>query len=92
MHVEKGTIYGFLGANGAGKTTVFKLLSGLLIPTMGKVRVLGMDIVSRRSDILSQIGTLIETSIFYEHLSAEENLKIHLAYMGKEDGDIENVL
>jgi hypothetical protein len=47
MHVEKGTIYGFLGANGAGKTTVFKLISGLLIPIMGKVRVLGMDIVSR---------------------------------------------
>ena len=92
MHVEKGTIYGFLGANGAGKTTVFKLLSGLLIPTMGKVRVLGMDIVSRRSDILSQIGTLIETPIFYEHLSAMENLKIHLEYMGKEDGDIEDVL
>jgi len=59
MHVEKGMIYGFLGANGAGKTTVFKLLSGLLILTMGKVRVLGMDIVSRRPDILSQIGTLI---------------------------------
>lgn len=92
MHVEKGMIYGFLGANGAGKTTVFKLLSGLLIPTMGKVRVLGMDIVSRRPDILSQIGTLIETPIFYEHLSAEENLKIHLAYMGKEDGDIEDIL
>ena len=92
MHVEKGMIYGFLGANGAGKTTVFKLLSGLLIPTMGKVRVLEMDIVSRRPDILSQIGTLIETPIFYEHLSAEENLKIHLAYMGKEDGDIEDIL
>ena len=59
MHVEKGMIYGFLGANGAGKTIVFKLLSGLLILTMGKVRVLGMDIVSRRPDILSQIGTLI---------------------------------
>lgn len=92
MHVEKGMIYGFLGTNGAGKTTVFKLLSGLLIPTIGKVRVLGMDIVSRRPDILSQIGTLIETPIFYEHLSAEENLKIHLAYMGKEDGDIEDIL
>ena len=92
MHVEKGTIYGFLGANGAGKTTVFKLISGLLIPIMGKVRVLGMDTVSRRTDILSQIGTLIVTPIFYEHLSAEENLKNHLEYMGKEDGDIEDIL
>ena len=51
-----------------------------------------MDIVSNRSDILSQIGILIETPIFYEHLSAEENLKIHLAYMGKEGVDIEEVL
>lgn len=44
IHVEKGSIYGFLGANGAGKTTVFKLLSGLLIPTMGKIQILGLDI------------------------------------------------
>lgn len=92
MSVEKGIIYGFLGANGAGKTTIFKLLSGLLKPTMGKVQVLGMDIVSERSSILSEIGTLIETPIFYEHLSATENLKIHLAYMGKEDGDIADIL
>lgn len=92
MSVEKGTIYGFLGANGAGKTTVFKLLSGLLIPTMGKIQVLGMDIVSQRDSILSEIGTLIETPIFYEHLSATENLKVHLAYMGKNRGDIAGVL
>ena len=59
---------------------------------MGKVQVLGMDIVSERSSILSEIGTLIETPIFYEHLSATENLKIHLAYMGKEDGDIADIL
>lgn len=92
MSVEKGTIYGFLGANGAGKTTVFKLLSGLLTPTMGKVQVLGMDIVSQRNSILSDIGTLIETPIFYEHLSATENLEIHLAYMSKDNGDIAEVL
>ncbi|MDD3142256.1 MAG: ATP-binding cassette domain-containing protein [Lachnospiraceae bacterium] len=92
MSVEKGKIYGFLGANGAGKTTVFKLLSGLLTPTMGTVRILGMDMTLHRDSILSEIGTLIETPIFYEHLSATENLKIHLAYMGKGDGDITSVL
>ena len=87
IHVEKGSIYGFLGANGAGKTTVFKLLSGLLIPTMGKIQILGLDIGKQRNEILSEIGTLIETPVFYEHLSAEENLQIHLSYMGKEGKD-----
>ena len=51
MHVEKGTIYGFLGANGAGKTTVFKLLSGLLTPTMGRLQMFGIDNLSTPSDI-----------------------------------------
>lgn len=92
MGVEEGTVYGFLGANGAGKTTVFKLLSGLLTPTMGKALVLGLDVVSERTKLLSEIGTLIETPVFYEHLSATENLKIHLAYMGKEGEDIADIL
>ena len=92
MGVEEGTVYGFLGANGAGKTTVFKLLSGLLTPTMGKALVLGMDVVSERTKLLSEIGTLIETPVFYEHLSATENLKIHLAHMGKEGEDIADIL
>ncbi|TCL56297.1 ABC-2 type transport system ATP-binding protein [Kineothrix alysoides] len=92
MHVETGMIYGFLGANGAGKTTVFKMLSGLLTPTMGKARILGMDIISQRGGILSEIGTIIETPIFYEHLSATENLEIHLAYMGKDNSDIVSAL
>lgn len=92
MTVKKGTIYGFLGTNGAGKTTIFKLLSGLLTPTMGTVRVLGMDIVLERYKILSEIGSLIDTPIFYEHLSATENLKLHLSYMGRENGDIAGIL
>ena len=92
MSVEEGTVYGFLGANGAGKTTVFKLLSGLLTPTIGKALVLGMDVVSERTKLLSEIGTLIETPVFYEHLSATENLKIHLAHMGKEGEDIADIL
>lgn len=92
MHVKSGSIYGFLGANGAGKTTVFKILSGLLLPTAGSVKVLGKDAVSQRDAILPDIGTLIETPIFYEHLSAVENLEIHLAYMGKKSDCIDSVL
>ncbi len=88
IHVEKGTIYGFLGVNGAGKTTLFKILSGLLTPTMGSVEILGKNIASERNSILSEIGLIIETPIFYEHLSAIDNLKIHLEYMGKNDADL----
>ena len=92
INVERGTIYGLLGPNGAGKTTLFKIISGLLTPTMGNAQVLGKDIVSERDIILSEIGTIIETPIFYEHLSAAENLGIHLAYMKKKPGDIDAVL
>ena len=45
MCIEQGTIYGFLGANGAGKTTIFKLLTGLLIPDSGSTEILGTDML-----------------------------------------------
>jgi ABC-2 type transport system ATP-binding protein len=82
MTVMQGQIYGLLGANGAGKTTIFKILTGLLKPTKGKVSVLGKDINTNREYILKNIGSLIELPTFYEHLSAVENLELHLAYMG----------
>lgn len=91
MSVEKGSIYGFLGKNGAGKTTVFKILAGLLKPSMGEGTVFGMDTVSQRSQILKEVGLLIDTPIFYEHLSASENLEIHLAYMGIDNEEVSNV-
>ena len=92
FRVEDGQIYGFLGPNGAGKTTVFKILLGLLKPTMGQAVVLGMDSVKNNLDILRRTGSLIETPIFYEHLSAVENLQIHLDYMGAANADIEGTL
>lgn len=81
INVREGSIYGFLGANGAGKTTVFKMLTGLLLPTAGTATVLGMDITQQRDEVLRQIGSLIEVPIFYDHLTAVSNLEIHLAYM-----------
>jgi len=92
MEVEIGSIYGLLGANGVGKTTIFKLLTGLLSPTAGSVEVLGADIQSNRNTVLHQIGSLIETPVFYEHLSAEQNLEIHLAYMDTAGIGIRTVL
>lgn len=92
LNVEQGSIYGFLGANGAGKTTVFKLLTGLLTPTTGEALVLGKDITAHKFELLKSIGSLIETPIFYEHLSAKENLEIHLAYMGVDQAGTEAAL
>ena len=90
--VERGSIYGFLGRNGAGKTTVLKLLLGLLKPSTGTASVLGLDSVRDNEAILRRTGSLIETPIFYEHLSAADNLRLHLAYMGIEDTDVEPML
>lgn len=92
MSVEQGTIYGFLGKNGAGKTTVFKMLLGLLSPTMGGGNILGEDIVKGNIKILKRTGSLIEAPVFYEHLSASDNLKIHLEYMGAKNCDVEESL
>jgi len=92
MNVRKGTIYGFLGANGSGKTTVFKMLLGLLIPSAGEIEILGNSSSENRDKILKSIGSIIETPLFYEHLSAKENLELHLSYMGVEHPDIENTL
>lgn len=92
MTVEKGSIYGFVGKNGAGKTTVIKMLLGLLKPTMGEATVLGFNSVKDNLEILRHTGSLVETPIFYEHLSAIHNLQLYLGYMDMKDDNIEDVL
>ncbi len=92
MEVQRGRIYGLLGKNGAGKTTLFKLLLGFLKPTAGKAAILGFDSVRDRIEVLRHTGSLIGTPVFYEHLSAADNLLLHLAYMGLEDADVDPAL
>lgn len=92
MCIREGTIYGFLGANGAGKTTMFKLLTGLLTPDFGDVEILGENMLQYRDKMLSQIGSLFEAPTFYEHLSAYKNLEIHSEYMGVEGFGVDKAL
>ena len=88
--VFQGEIVGLLGANGAGKTTILKLIMGLLNPISGEITVMGNHIPAERHKILKKIGSIIETPIFYDHLSAEENLRLHLEYMQVPEA-IENI-
>lgn len=71
---------------------MFKILTGLLTPTLGEVQVLGKDVAVQKADILRHIGSMIDVPVFYEHLSAKENLNIHLAYMGVKKADTETTL
>lgn len=92
LTVQSGTIYGLLGANGAGKTTMFKLITGLLSPTAGNIKVQGETLSIDKKDFLRKMGILIETPVFYDHLSARENLEIHLSYMEQGVEKIEQVM
>src|SRR6266446_2830082 len=72
LTVEKGQIFGFLGANGAGKTTTLKLLMRLIYPTAGSARILGRDI--NDVSMHARIGYLPENPYFYDYLTAREFL------------------
>jgi ABC-2 type transport system ATP-binding protein len=75
LTVEDGEVFGFLGANGAGKTTTLKLLMGLIFPTAGSARILGMEVDDPR--MKAQIGFLPEQPYFYDYLTARELLEYY---------------
>jgi ABC-2 type transport system ATP-binding protein len=75
LAVERGEIFGFLGPNGAGKTTTMRMLLGLVRPTSGSARVLGMDIATQLPALLKHTGSIIENPTFYPYLSGRDNLR-----------------
>ncbi|KGE19789.1 ATP-binding cassette domain-containing protein [Paenibacillus wynnii] len=91
LSIKKGEIYGLLGENGAGKTTLMKMLTTLTKPSRGKVRLFGKEL-EENSHLLLQVGTMIETPVFYNSLSAEENLRIHCRYRNVGLGEIDEYL
>lgn len=82
MNVRKGEIYGFLGPNGAGKTTVMKMLTNLVKPTSGEIELMGEKLTPTSYEVLKRMGSIIENPIFYDKLTALENLELHGEYMG----------
>ncbi|ETT81508.1 ABC transporter ATP-binding protein [Viridibacillus sp. FSL R5-0477] len=85
MHVKQGEIYGFLGPNGAGKTTIMKMITNLIKPTSGDIEIFGQKLTNTSYEVLKRMGTIIEYPIFYEKLTARENLYLHCEYMGYYD-------
>jgi ABC-type multidrug transport system ATPase subunit len=76
LEVRTGEVYGFLGANGSGKTTTLRMLLGLVLPTAGEAEVLGMPMPAARRKVLPRVGSLVESPAAYPHLSGAANLAI----------------
>lgn len=92
IHIKKGAIYGFIGRNGAGKTTCLRMISGLAKPTEGEITLFGYQ-GKELKEVRSRIGCLIEAPGLYGNMTAYENLKIKCRLFGiSKPGYIEEIL
>ena len=82
FEVSRGEIFGFLGANGAGKTTAMKMLSGLSLPTSGKASVAGFDVYRENEKIKKNIGYMSQKFSLYEDLTVKENIRFYAGIYG----------
>ena len=86
--VKKGEIFGFLGANGAGKTTAMRMLCGLSIPSSGEATVAGYDVYKQTEKIKKNIGYMSQKFSLYEDLTIKENIRFYAGIYGKTDAFI----
>jgi len=86
--VPKGNIFGFLGANGAGKTTAMRMLCGLSMPTSGKATVAGFDVYTQNEQIKQSIGYMSQKFSLYEDLTVKENMQLYGGIYGKSNAFI----
>lgn len=86
--VDRGEVFGFLGANGAGKTTAMRMLCGLSYPTSGKGMVAGFDIARQQEDVKRNIGYMSQKFSLYEDLKVWENMRLFGGIYGMRDKKI----
>lgn len=89
IEVAPGSIYGFLGPNGSGKTTTIKMLLGLLRPDTGRVLVHGIDSSKNRREVSAMMGSLLEANSFYPNMSGRQNLAMTACLIGATPKDID---
>lgn len=82
FHVEKGEIFGFLGANGAGKTTAMRILCGLSYPSSGEIMVAGHNVYHEREKIKRKIGYMSQKFSLYDDLTVSENIRLYAGIYG----------
>jgi ABC-2 type transport system ATP-binding protein len=86
--VRDGEVFGFLGANGAGKTTAIKMLIGLLAPTEGQARVAGFDVLTQADEVRKHIGYMSQRFSLYDDLTVRENITLYGGIYGLGDAEI----
>ncbi|MFN8670227.1 MAG: ABC transporter ATP-binding protein [Gemmatimonadaceae bacterium] len=88
FHVAQGEVFGFLGANGAGKTTAMRMLIGLLEPTFGRATVAGFDIASQAEQVRRNIGYMSQRFSLYDDLTVQENITLFGGIYGLSNSQI----
>ncbi len=88
VDVQEGEVFGFLGANGAGKTTAIKMLIGLLAPTAGSAKVAGFDILTQSEEVRRSIGYMSQRFSLYDDLTVRENIELYGGIYGLSDAEI----
>jgi ABC-type multidrug transport system ATPase subunit len=80
--INEKEVYGFLGQNGAGKSTTIRMLLSLIRPSSGNIKIFGLDLFTNRKEILKRVGAIIEKPDLYKYLTATENLNLFAAMSG----------
>ena len=92
FHVRTGEVFAFLGPNGAGKTTTVEIIETIRPPTSGTVRLLGMDVTTRKRDIVPRIGVLPQGFSSFDRITVRETIQYYARLFGRRNTDIDGLI
>jgi ABC-2 type transport system ATP-binding protein len=92
FHVRTGEVFAFLGPNGAGKTTTVEIIETIRMPTSGNVRLLGMDVTTRKRDIVPRIGVLPQGFSSFDRITVRETIQYYARLFGCRNSDVDGLI